>query len=181
MSDLWNFINGLAKARVRWIYNDLVASLMNKTIERYQKREKDYGICSKAALEENMPNVKEDAHSMAKKIELLEDSKRKLLGNGLEPCSFNDLQLLESQLERSLSRIRARKNQLFWEQIEKLKGEERRLGEENAKLREQCGMQPRQSPTSQTDELHHVQSMEVETELFIGPPERRSAKNPSVN
>ncbi|EOY24583.1 hypothetical protein QUC31_008844 [Theobroma cacao] len=157
------------------------SSSMNKTIERYQKREKDYGICSKAALEENMPNVKEDAHSMAKKIELLEDSKRKLLGNGLEPCSFNDLQLLESQLERSLSRIRARKNQLFWEQIEKLKGEERRLGEENAKLREQCGMQPRQSPTSQTDELHHVQSMEVETELFIGPPERRSAKNPSVN
>ncbi|XWS49862.1 hypothetical protein CRYUN_Cryun12cG0039500 [Craigia yunnanensis] len=108
---------------------------MDKTIERYQKRQKDRENSTKA-VEENMQNVKEDAPSMAKKIDFLEDSKRKLLGNGLEPCSLNELQLLENQLERSLSRIRAKKNQLVWEQIEKLKEEERRLGEENSKLRE---------------------------------------------
>ncbi|XVF10705.1 hypothetical protein REPUB_Repub07fG0205500 [Reevesia pubescens] len=152
------------------------SSSMNKIIDRYQKREKDLGISNKA-VDENMQNGKEDAQSMAKKIEFLEDSKRKLLGNGLEPCSLDDLQLLENQLERSLSRIRAKKNQLFWEQIEKLKKDERQLGEENAKLREKCGMQPRQSSTSQSDELH-IESVEVETELFIGPPERRSIKKP---
>ncbi|OMO89681.1 Transcription factor, K-box [Corchorus capsularis] len=153
---------------------------MNKTIERYQKREKDPALSIKA-VDEALQNVKEDAHSMAKKIDFLEDSKRKLLGNGLEPCSLNELQQLENQLERSLSRIRARKNQLFWEQIEKLKEEEKRLGEENANLREKCGMQPRNStsPTSELEELH-IQTMEVETELFIGPPERRSTKNPSI-
>ncbi|XVF10707.1 hypothetical protein REPUB_Repub07fG0205500 [Reevesia pubescens] len=138
------------------------SSSMNKIIDRYQKREKDLGISNKA-VDENMQNGKEDAQSMAKKIEFLEDSKRKLLGNGLEPCSLDDLQLLENQLERSLSRIRAKK--------------ERQLGEENAKLREKCGMQPRQSSTSQSDELH-IESVEVETELFIGPPERRSIKKP---
>ncbi|XWS61859.1 hypothetical protein CRYUN_Cryun07bG0160900 [Craigia yunnanensis] len=98
------------------------SSSMNKTIDRYQKRRKDFGIISRA-VEENMQNVKEDAHSMAKKIEFLEDSKRKLLGNGLESCSLDELQLIENQLERSLSRVRARKNQLFWEQIKKLKEE----------------------------------------------------------
>ncbi|XVE57800.1 hypothetical protein DITRI_Ditri04bG0119000 [Diplodiscus trichospermus] len=150
------------------------SSSMSKTIERYQKREKDLGIVSKA-VEENMQNVKEDARSMAKKIEFLEDSKRKLLGNGLEPCSLNELQVLENQLERSLSRIRARKNLLFWEQIEKLREEERRLGEENAKLREECGMEPRQLSMSQSDELQiRGTEVEVETELFIGRPERRS-------
>ncbi|XVE64927.1 hypothetical protein DITRI_Ditri07aG0141400 [Diplodiscus trichospermus] len=149
---------------------------MNKTIERYEKREKDLGISSNAR-DKDMQNVKEDAHSMAKKIEYLEDSKRKLLGNGLEPCSLNELQLLENQLDRSLRRIRERKNQLFWEQIEKLKEEEKRLGEENAKLREKCGMQPRQSLMSNFDELH-IKSMDVETELFIGPPERRSMQKP---
>ncbi|XWS61854.1 hypothetical protein CRYUN_Cryun07bG0160900 [Craigia yunnanensis] len=152
------------------------SSSMNKTIDRYQKRRKDFGIISRA-VEENMQNVKEDAHSMAKKIEFLEDSKRKLLGNGLESCSLDELQLIENQLERSLSRVRARKNQLFWEQIKKLKEEERRLGEENAKLREKCGMRPRQSSTSLSDELQ-IQSMEVETELLIGPPERRSIQKP---
>ncbi|KAK8658143.1 hypothetical protein V6N13_036355 [Hibiscus sabdariffa] len=136
---------------------------MNKTIDRYETKVKDaYGISSKA-VEQNMQNVKEDAHSMGKKIEFLEDSKRKLLGHGLEPCSVDDLQLLENQLDRSLCRITARKNQIFMEQIEKLKEEEKRLGEENANMREKCGMRLRESS-----------NMEVETELCIGPPARRN-------
>ncbi|TYH81352.1 hypothetical protein ES332_D03G194300v1 [Gossypium tomentosum] len=98
---------------------------MSKTIERYEKREKDNtGINNKlAAVDQNTQNVKEDAQSMAKKIELLENSKQKLLGNGLEPCSLNELNQLETNLERSLSRIRERKNLLFRQQIEKLKQE----------------------------------------------------------
>ncbi|TYI91202.1 hypothetical protein E1A91_D03G175500v1 [Gossypium mustelinum] len=98
---------------------------MSKTIERYEMREKDNtGINNKlAALDQNTQNVKEDAQSMAKKIELLENSKQKLLGNGLEPCSLNELNQLETNLERSLSRIRERKNLLFRQQIEKLKQE----------------------------------------------------------
>lgn len=85
-----------------------------------------------------MQPVKEDTFTLAKKIELLEVSKRfqgsfwnllrlkslliccnkqlktwiicrKLLGEGLETCSTDDLQQLENQLGRSLTRIRARK------------------------------------------------------------------------
>ncbi|XP_040939460.1 agamous-like MADS-box protein AGL19 isoform X1 [Gossypium hirsutum] len=152
------------------------SSSTNKTIERYQKRQKDiHGISSKGE-DMQKDDVKEDAHRLAKKIESLEDSKRKLLGHGLEPCSIDDLLLLEKQLERSLSRIRARKNQVFTEQIEKLKEEERRLGEENANLREECGMRPRESTsTRQSDD---ERNMEVETELCIGPPERRCILKP---
>ncbi|KAK8549728.1 hypothetical protein V6N13_073507 [Hibiscus sabdariffa] len=77
-------------------------------------------------------------------------SSRKMLGHGLEPCSVDDLQQLENQLERSLCRIRARK----------------------------CGMRPRESlSTSLSDELQ-TQNMEVETELCIGPPERRNIQKP---
>ncbi|KAF9689408.1 hypothetical protein SADUNF_Sadunf01G0089200 [Salix dunnii] len=97
------------------------SSSMNKTIERYQKRSKDVGISSKM-VKDNMEPV-EDTFTLEKKIEHLEVSKRKLLGDGLELCSIDDLHQLENQLERSLTRIRARKNQLFREQIEKLKGE----------------------------------------------------------
>ncbi|KAK8626089.1 hypothetical protein V6N13_133741 [Hibiscus sabdariffa] len=82
---------------------------MNKTIERYQKREKEIGIGQKFAVDQDMQNGEEDAQSLAKKIESLEDCKQKLLGKGLEPCSLTELQQLENQLERSLSRIRDRK------------------------------------------------------------------------
>ncbi|KAB2088758.1 hypothetical protein ES319_A03G020200v1 [Gossypium barbadense] len=137
------------------------SSSMSKTIERYEKREKDnIGINNKlAAVDQNTQNVKEDAQSMAKKIELLEISKQKLLGKGLEPCSLNELNQLETNLEQSLSRIRERKNLLFRQQIEKLKQE--------------CGMNPSPWSTSTEEE-----TMEVETELFIGPPERRRIQNP---
>ncbi|KAJ4712925.1 MADS-box protein [Melia azedarach] len=144
---------------------------INKTIERYQKRAKDLGISTKIVEEDHMQHVKEDPSSMVKKLEFLEVSKRKLLGNGLESCSMDELQQLENQLERSLSKIRARKSQLFKEQIGKLKEKEKILIEENTRLREKCGMQPRRLSPEQ--EVYNVRSMEVETELFIGPPESR--------
>lgn len=142
---------------------------INKTIERYQKKTKDIGINSKIVEEDHSQHAKEETFNMIKKLEFLEVTKRKLLGDGLDPCPIDELQQLENQLERSLSRIRARKNQLFREQIEKLKEKEKILTEENMKLREQCGMQPRQA--SEEQEVY----MDVETELFIGPPERRVA------
>ncbi|KAM7258328.1 hypothetical protein ACFE04_014069 [Oxalis oulophora] len=146
------------------------SSSMNKTIERYQKRGKDIGINTKA-LPENMQNIKEDTLSMGKKIELLEVSKRKLLGDELEQCSIDELHQIENQLERSLSRVRAQKCQLFREQIEKLKEEEKILLEENAKLRQEWGL-PRLESSKSAEEIHD-ENMEVETRLFIGPPERR--------
>ncbi|XP_034894887.1 agamous-like MADS-box protein AGL19 isoform X2 [Populus alba] len=140
------------------------SSSMNRTIERYQKRAKDVGISSRM-VKDNMQPVKEDAFTLAKKIDILEVSKRKLLGDGLEPCSIDELQQLENQLERSLTRIRARKNQLFREQIEKLKGER--------------GMQPLDLSATKTPQiLQDRQIIEVETELFIGPPDSRDTACP---
>ncbi|KAL9350052.1 hypothetical protein Peur_057307 [Populus x canadensis] len=154
------------------------SSSINRTIERYQKRARDVGISSKM-VQDNIQPVKEDTFTLAKKIELLEVSKRKLIGEGLETCSSDDLQQLENQLERSLTRIRARKNQLFRERIEKLKGEEKILLEENTRLREKCGMQqPDLSSTRKQQLLEDRQITEVETELFIGPPETRLALKP---
>lgn len=154
------------------------SSSINRTIERYQKRAKDVGISSKM-VQDNIQPVKEDTFTLAKKIELLEVSKRKFLGEGLETCSTDDLQQLENQLERSLTRIRARKNQLFRERIEKLKGEEKILLEENTRLREKCGMQQLDlSSTRKQQLLEDRQVTEVETELFIGPPETRLAPKP---
>ncbi|KAF7810228.1 agamous-like MADS-box protein AGL19 [Senna tora] len=133
------------------------SSSINKTVERYQKKVKDLSLCSKGIEDKTQHVVKEGTISMAKKIEHLEVSKRKLLGDGLDICSVEELNQIENQLERSLIKIRARKTQLFKEQIEK--------------LRDECGIEERGSPRK--EDVGAVE--EVETELFIAirPPLRR--------
>ncbi|KAK9927364.1 hypothetical protein M0R45_024549 [Rubus argutus] len=144
------------------------------------------GLGGKAVRDhDHMEHGNEDNGSIAKRIEFIESSKRKLLGDGLESCSIDELHQMENQLEQSLSKIRARKNQMLREQIEKLKGEEKSLLEQNAKLMEKCGMQLIGPPSNGEDDDDDnddvecespTETMEVETELFIGPPKRRSAK-----
>ncbi|KAK3435041.1 hypothetical protein EUGRSUZ_D02427 [Eucalyptus grandis] len=108
---------------------------MNETIERYHRHTKDTRTGNKS-VEENMQHLKDEAANMMKKIELLEDSRRKLLGEGLGSCSIEELQQIEQQLERSVISIRARKTQVFKEQIDKLKEKEKMLTAENAILTE---------------------------------------------
>ncbi|XP_047257044.1 MADS-box protein SOC1 isoform X2 [Capsicum annuum] len=110
------------------------SSSTNKTIERYQKNDKN-SRHDKTLLEQTTEHLKEEVVSMSKKLELLENSKR-LLGEDLDSSSIDELEQAEEQLDLSLRNIRARKNQLFREQISLLKYEEKVLVEENAELRE---------------------------------------------
>ncbi|KAH1202142.1 Agamous-like MADS-box protein AGL19 [Glycine max] len=131
------------------------SSSVNKTVERYQRKIKDLGVSNKG-IHENTQHLKEGDMSMAKKIEHLEDSRRKLLGDELDKCSIDELQQLENQLERSLDKIRARK--------------EKCLLEVNKRLREQYRIDRQRCLT---DNVTEKEAEEVETELFIGRPERR--------
>ncbi|KAG8663918.1 MADS-box protein SOC1 [Manihot esculenta] len=157
---------------------------MQETIARYHKHVKATQI-NKKTFDENMQQqLKSEATNMVKKIELLEISKRKLMGEGLGSCTVEELQQLEQQLEKSVSTIRARKNQVFREQIERLKEKEKLLAAENAKLSEKCGGQPCQGLKLVGETRHCEESSQVsdvETELFIGPPETRNKRNPPRN
>ncbi|OMO97962.1 Transcription factor, K-box [Corchorus olitorius] len=112
---------------------------------------------------------------MVKKIEQLEVSKRKLLGQGLGLSSRLELEEVFNQLERSLTKIRARKDQLFKEQIEQLKAKEKSLLEDNAKLAAQASTQQKEATaTYNCSRSSQSSESEVETELHIGLPENRS-------
>ncbi|KAG7982641.1 hypothetical protein I3843_04G063300 [Carya illinoinensis] len=119
-----------------------------------------------------MLQLKRSSASMAKQIELLDASQRKLMGHGLSSCTSEELQETESQLVRSLSLIRGKKAQLWTDEIEHLKEKERLLLEENARLIEKLsaqekGIVPYRSQSSQASDI------DVETQLFIGLPEMR--------
>lgn len=142
-----------------------------KTIERYQKNTKHSNTLGKRTIQEDVEQYEEEVANLRKRVHFIEDSKRKLLGEGLDSSSLDELQLIETQLERSVSNIRARKNLLLKEQIERMREEEKLLARENSELRKKCEVQSLElSMTPQTVQPLR-QMMEIETQLFIGPPE----------
>nr|AHJ60268.1 SOC1 [Paeonia suffruticosa] len=162
---------------------EYASSSMRETIERYQRHMKNVETRSGGSdeiVDQNAQHFKREAETLAKKIELLEASKRKLMGEGLGSCTVEELQQLEQQLERSVANVRARKSQVFNEQVEQLKEKEKLLAAENAILCEKHGVELMEIPEEESDDpteaLPNAESSEisdVETELFIGPPEGR--------
>ncbi|KAB5525411.1 hypothetical protein DKX38_023160 [Salix brachista] len=109
---------------------------MQNTIERYRIDAKQ-GYTDRIDVELYKEQLRYESENMARKIEIIKMSQRKLLGKDLDPCSSEELQEISRQLEISLNNIRARKDWLFKEQIEQLQAKERLLLEENARLRKQ--------------------------------------------
>ncbi|CAI8613048.1 unnamed protein product [Vicia faba] len=151
---------------------------MQDTIERYRRNTRSAQPLQRSD-EQNMQNLKQETTSLMKKIELLEASKRKLMGEGLGSCSLEELQQIEQQLEKSVSTVRARKNQVYKNQIEQLKEKEKALLAENTRLSKQPPPQPLPlSPPPPNDHQRENQnqayaessspSSDVVTELFIG-------------
>lgn len=160
---------------------EFASSSMQETIARYLRHTRDSQPAREKSTEENMQNLKEETAALMKKIEEIEASKRRLLGENLGSCNLAELQQLENQLERSVTKIRARKNQVYNEQIRQLKEKEKQLAAENMRLSDKCSQfgllhkestnqqQPEDTPSEDT----MSQISEVETDLYIGLPESR--------
>lgn len=164
---------------------EFASSSMQESIERYRRHTKHVNPTTFRSVEQNMQHLKQEAENMMKKIDLLEAAKRKFLGEGLGACSIEELQRIEQQLERSLSNVRARKVQVFKEQIEQLKEKEKALLDENAKLTENARLSEKHDihlqPATKNQNVNQPQcnaesssSSDVETELFIGLPDTRA-------
>lgn len=160
---------------------EFASSGTRKTIERYENHMKEpEGVRTKVFEGIKMQSVRNEAADLEKKIMSLEISKRKLMGNSLDSCSLDELQQLEHQLEKGLANVKARKNEVFAERIEKLKEEERLLSIENAQLKKKyLEMAMTTQPQPSKGQLGFLQKEvskdvdDVETELFIGLPEAR--------
>ncbi|XP_045794795.1 MADS-box protein SOC1-like [Trifolium pratense] len=147
------------------------SSCMQDTIERYRRNTRSAQPIQRSD-EQNMQNMKQETASLMKKIELLEASKRKLMGEGLGSCTMEELQQIEQQLEKSVSVVRARKNQVYKNQIEQLKEKEKALLAENSRLSKQPQPQPEPAAKDHQREnqpyAESSPSSDVVTELFIG-------------
>jgi len=150
----------------------LVHMSMQEILEKYQDRSQESDI-SVRTKEQDTQCLRRELAKMEEKIRILDSTQRKMLGEGLTSCSMAELNKLESQAERGLSHIRARKTEILMDQIESLKRKELFLSEENAFLSKKYV--DRQSmdgsvSTSPSIGLGSIDNIEVETQLVIRPP-----------
>ncbi|KAK8565870.1 hypothetical protein V6N13_020945 [Hibiscus sabdariffa] len=183
---------------------EFASSSMQETIERYRKHTKDNRIkpteenmevkislafsftkITHSKIKTDITHLKIEAENMQKEIELLEASRRKLLGESLGSCTLEELQQVEERLEKSVSSVRARKTNVFKDRVHELKEKEKVLAAENAKLCEKCGVLPwkgsKEQSESEVANDESSPSSDVETELFIGLPEGRSKRLLQLN
>ncbi|XP_071707058.1 MADS-box protein SOC1-like [Rutidosis leptorrhynchoides] len=157
---------------------EFASSSMEETIERYRNQVKEVQTDNSSSVENaQWQQLRDEIASMAKKIEDIELAKRELLGEGLESCTLEELQEIEQQLERSVCIIRARKMQVYKEQIEELKAKEKLLVSQNAMLNVECIIQTKEKIEERVASVQITEygdSSDVETELFIGLPEKRT-------
>ncbi|XP_059667019.1 MADS-box protein AGL42-like isoform X2 [Cornus florida] len=132
------------------------SSNMQNLVERFREYAKKEQIIS-AEIQQYMQQLKDERTSMEKTIEQLEVSQWRLLGRGLDSCSVEELHEIESHLQQSLRKIRARKAQVFNEEIEQLKVK--------------CASKPPARPKEMMTTHNQCSQREVETGLFIGLPE----------
>lgn len=154
------------------LYEFSSSSSINVTIERYLKSGKNLESGKTTTVEENTEHVLEEkVATMTEKIKQIEECKEKLMGVGLESYSVDELQKIENDLDQSLKKIRARKYELFKQQIDQLRNEERRLAKQNEELKKSELQELEPDNRSKKDSRREME--DVETGLFLGPPESR--------
>ncbi|KAH1230765.1 MADS-box protein AGL42 [Glycine max] len=141
------------------------SSDMTKILERYREHTKD--VPASKFGDDYIQQLKLDSASLAKKIELLEHSKRELLGQSVSSCSYDELKGIEEQLQISLQRVRQRKTQLYTEQIDQLRSQWQRAEKSSQQ------QWPRHTQAEAEPHCSSSQSLDVDTELFIGLPKQQ--------
>ncbi|XP_022873229.1 MADS-box protein SOC1-like isoform X1 [Olea europaea var. sylvestris] len=155
------------------LYEFSSKSSIKETIERYKRHKKDIQA-KNPPVEQNKQHLQQEMASLMENIEHLESSKRKLSGEDLGSCTTEELLELEQQLERSISSIRTRKIQVFRQHVEQLKEKGTALAVENAMLRNKLSLQQERGSNKEKATVPSADISEVsdvETDLFIGPPE----------
>ncbi|XP_030459305.2 MADS-box transcription factor 23-like isoform X2 [Syzygium oleosum] len=95
--------------------HEFASSSMRSTIDRYAKSKQDHHG-EKNPVEELQLRQREVADLKQQLLDM-QDNRRHLMGKDLSSLSFENLQNLEKQLERSLKAIRMRKYQVLNEEI----------------------------------------------------------------
>uniref|UniRef100_A0A5B7CH41 Floral homeotic protein AGAMOUS n=1 Tax=Davidia involucrata TaxID=16924 RepID=A0A5B7CH41_DAVIN len=107
---------------------------IRSTIDRYKKASADNSnTCSIAEI--NAQFYQQESKKLRQQIQMLQNSNRNFMGEGLSSLNVKELKQLENRLERGITRIRSKKHEMILADIENLQKRETELEYENAFLR----------------------------------------------
>ncbi|GLT52545.1 hypothetical protein SLA2020_258800 [Shorea laevis] len=104
------------------------------TIERYKKASADTSNSSSVS-EVNAQFYQQEAAKLSLQIGSLQNTNRNMLGESLSSLSMKELKSLECRLEKGISKIRSKKNELLFSEIEYMQKREIDLHNNNQLLR----------------------------------------------
>lgn len=104
------------------------------TIERYKKACADSSNPGSVS-EANTQFYQQEATKLRKHIREIQNSNRHILGEGIDGLNFKELKNLEGRVEKAIGRIRTRKNELLFAEIELMHKREIELQNANTYLR----------------------------------------------
>ncbi|PAN32799.1 hypothetical protein PAHAL_5G513400 [Panicum hallii] len=104
------------------------------TIERYKKANSDTSNSGTVA-EVNAQHYQQESAKLRQTISSLQNSNRTLVGDAIHTMSVRDLKQLEIRLEKGIAKIRARKNELLYAEVEYMQKREMDLQSDNMYLR----------------------------------------------
>ncbi|KAA8524112.1 hypothetical protein F0562_010457 [Nyssa sinensis] len=107
---------------------------VRSTIERYKKASADSSN-SGFVFESNTQFYQQEATKLKRQIRDIQNSNRHILGEALSSLTFKELKNLEGRLERAINRIRSKKNELLFSEIELMQKREIELQNANMYLR----------------------------------------------
>ncbi|KAK2635718.1 hypothetical protein Ddye_030510 [Dipteronia dyeriana] len=103
---------------------------MEQIIERHQK----VTGTTRIPVHDNREELYNELAVLRKETHLLQQSIGRYTGEELSLIAYEDLHGLEQQLQLSLNKVRARKNELLQQQLNNLRNKERMLEEENSNM-----------------------------------------------
>nr|WET60107.1 AGAMOUS-like protein 2 [Lilium hybrid cultivar] len=104
------------------------------TIERYKKASTDVSN-TRSVSEANAQYYQQESTKLRQQINSLQNSNRNLLGESLSNMNLRDLRQLENRLEKAINKIRTKKNELLYAEIEYMQKREMELQSDNMYLR----------------------------------------------
>nr|ADD25206.1 AG3 [Nymphaea odorata] len=104
------------------------------TIDRYKKACAESSNAN-SVTEANAQYYQQEATKVRQQIQILQNANRHLMGESLSNLSVKELKQLENKIERGITRIRSKKNELLFAEIEYMQKRELELQSDNMYLR----------------------------------------------
>nr|ARX76300.1 AGAMOUS-like protein [Phalaenopsis hybrid cultivar] len=134
------------------------------TIDRYKKASSDNSN-SGSISETNAQYYLQEASKLRQQITNLQNSNRNLMGEALSTMSLRDLKQLETRLEKGINKIRSKRNELLYAEIEYMQKREMELQNDNMYLRNKI------ADNERTQQQPHINMMpSTSSEYEVMPP-----------